>query len=410
MTFPWRSRRVPLAWSNLVHSKAKLLGSLAGITFAVALMFMEMGFQNALLDGMVRLLRGLDADLVILSRSSYSLGFKHPFSSRHLYEAGRFEGVVRVSPVYIETALSRWRNPLTGARRAIRVVAFRPDDRVFLDPGISRQAEALEAPDSALFDTRGKWWIYGGEDLPFWESLWSYGGPRAGTRVELAGRPVRIVGNFDLGSDFLNDGTLLMSDRNYLNYFADRRLDGSQPPQVDLGLIKVDAATREDPAKLKALKERIANTLPAAVVLRAREEVLEGEQAFWLTSTPVGFIFQLGMVMGFIVGTVICYQILHSDISSYLKEYATLIAIGYTRADLVRVVLEEALYLSVVGFFCGAGLAFLLYGVLEWTTRMPYVLDRWRLLSIFVATLLMCLVSACFAARKLWHAAPADLF
>ena len=57
-------RRVPLAWANLVHNKVKLAASLAGITFAVALMFMEMGFYNALLDGMVGLLRKLDADLI----------------------------------------------------------------------------------------------------------------------------------------------------------------------------------------------------------------------------------------------------------------------------------------------------------------------------------------------------------
>ncbi len=92
------SRRVPLAWLNLTHNKLKLLGSLAGITFAVVLMFMEQGFQNSLLDGMLGLFKTFDADLVLISRSSYSMGFEDPFTRRHLFEARRFAEVQTRQP------------------------------------------------------------------------------------------------------------------------------------------------------------------------------------------------------------------------------------------------------------------------------------------------------------------------
>jgi putative ABC transport system permease protein len=45
---------------------------------------------------------------------------------------------------------------------------------------------------------------------------------------------------------------------------------------------------------------------------------------------PSAFIFGLGVAMGFIVGIVIVYQILYTDVSDHLAEYATLKAMGYT--------------------------------------------------------------------------------
>ena len=407
-----RMSRTPLAWSNLTHSKPKLLGSLAGITFAVALMFMEMGFQNALLDGMVRLVEKLDADLIIVSRSSYSFGFKAPFSRRRLQEVQRFADVEQVSPIYLDSNFSRWRHPLSGLRRSIRVVAFRPEDHVFLDPALASKAESLQATDTALFDVRGKWWLYGGAARSAWkiyEYLWSDDGPAAGTVSELAGRSIRLVGRFELGADLINDGTLLMSEENYRRYLGIGR-PAAPDLLVDLGLIKLRPEVRADPLRVQRVLKEIDASLPDSVVVRAKPDLIAREKKFWLTNTPVGFVFQLGMIMGFIVGTVICYQILSSDISAYLREYATLLAMGYPRIFLVKVVIEEAIYLGLLGFTSGLIVAGGIYSAVEWCTRMPFVLDPWRIAMVFGTTMVMCVASACLAARKLYKAAPADLF
>lgn len=387
------TRKVPLAWSNLVHNKVKLFGALAGVTFAVTLMFMEMGFRNALLDGMVGLVRILDADLVLVSRTSYTTGFKQTFPPQRLYEAAQFDGITSASPVYIQTALAAWRNPITGLRRPIRVVAFRPGDDVFLDAVLRHKTEALIAPDTALYDRYGKAEVYG------------VAGP-SGFRTELAGRPLRVIGFFSLGADFLNDGNLVMTDRNFARYFGGRF--GADPGRlpVDLGLIKV----RGGEAAVARVKQQIARTLPPSVTVHTKAELMDEEKSFWLTSTPIGFVFTLGLVMGFVVGTIICYQILFSDISSYLREYATLLAMGYPRTYLVKVVLLEAVYLALLGFACGTLAAFGVYAAAHFQTRLPFELDLGRALVILAATLVMCVISACFAIQKLWRAAPAELF
>jgi len=383
-------RRVPLAWANLVHNKVKLAASLAGITFAVALMFMEMGFYNALLDGMVGLLRKFDADLILTSRTRYTIGFKESFSRRHLNEALQFQDVLAANPIYIETRMARWRVLDSGLQIPVRVVAFRLADEAFTDQEIQAQTAALQVPNSALFDRSGK--------------ARFYGRPRIGDVTELSDRRLHVVGEFGLGADFLNDGNLVMSDRNFLNYFAYRRGADPESLPIDIGLIKVRPGTTD------RVKASLAKALPPSVEVFTKDQFIDNEKQFWLLNTPVGFVFWLGMVFGFVVGVVICYQILFSEISSYIREYATLLAIGYRRVDLVQVVLLEALYLAVMGFVAGTSVSFVCYAMNQKFTCIPFNLSTFRVTLMFAFTLLMCLISACLAIRKLWSAAPADLF
>ena len=383
-------RRVPLAWANLVHNKVKLAASLAGITFTVALMFMEMGFYNALLDGMVGLLRKFDADLILTSRTRYTIGFKESFSRRHLNEALQFLDVLAANPIYIETRMARWRALDSGLQIPVRVVAFRLEDEAFTDQEIQARTAALQVPNSALFDRSGKARLYGR--------------PRIGDVTELSDRRLHVVGEFGLGADFLNDGNLVMSDRNFLNYFADRRGADPESLPVDIGLIKVRPGTTDH------VKASLAKALPPSVEVFTKDQFIDNEKEFWLRNTPVGFVFFLGMVMGFVVGVVICYQILFSEISSYIREYATLLAIGYRRLDLVKVVLLEAFYLAVMGFAGGTAVGFVFYVANQSITSIPFILSPFRVLLVFAFTLFMCVISACLVIRKLWSVAPADVF
>jgi putative ABC transport system permease protein len=286
------------------------------------------------------------------------------------------------------------RNPVTGLRRPIRAVGVRPGDDVFLDPAVRAHARALKGPETAVFDVSGKTDVYGVSSV--------------GVRTELAGRPIHLVGAFRLGADFLNDGTLVMTDRNYAHYFGGP--NGVDPDRlaVDLGLLKL--TRRGDRALAERVKNEVARVLPASVTVCTKDELIEGERDFWLTNTPIGFVFTLGLVMGFVVGTIICYQIFFSDITSYLREYATLLAMGYSRGYLVSVVLQEAVYLGFLGFACGTLVSLGVYAAAQEETRLPFVMDAGRALVVLGATLAMCVTAACFAIQKLWRAAPAELF
>ncbi|GIW80349.1 MAG: ABC transporter [Gemmatales bacterium] len=384
-------RRVPLAWINLVADKRRCLVCVGGIAFAVLLMFMQIGFLNALLDGTVAIIDQFDADIVLTSRSKYSLVVNAPFDRHYLYAVQGFEGVSSAAPLFIEYARSMWRLPGSGLPpRPIRAIGFDPGQPVFLLPEVNRSAPLLKRRNTVLFDAKSK-------DI--------FGQPQVGQQAELGNQAVELVGLFELGTDFVNDGNVLMSDRTFARLFPRARTPYDSLSYVELGLVRL-----EPEADVEAVKKALSKAVDPELSVFTKEEYRHKERHFWLTHTPVGFVFGLGTAIGFIVGMVICYQILSSDVADHLAEYATLKAIGYRDAYLNLVVLQEGVYLALMGFVPGWFASYLLYVQLSFQTGLPMRITWPRGVLVFVLTLLMCVLSGLLAVRKVRTADPADVF
>ena len=67
--------------------------------------------------------------------------------------------------------------------------------------------------------------------------------------------------------------------------------------------------------------------------------------------------------MGFIIGTAIVYQILYTNISSQLVEYATLKAIGFKNNYFLTIVFQQALILSLLAYIPGLLISTILYDI-----------------------------------------------
>jgi putative ABC transport system permease protein len=146
------------------------------------------------------------------------------------------------------------------------------------------------------------------------------------------------------------------------------------------------------------------------VKIFSRQEFIDYEIFYWQSSTAIGFIFTLGTVMGFIVGIVIVYQILYTDIANHLPEYATLKAMGYGNLYLLNIVFQEALILACLGYLPGLGLTLLLYSNTAVATGLPIMMTLARAISVLVLTIVMCCLSGSIAANRLRSADPADIF
>ena len=179
-------------------------------------------------------------------------------------------------------------------------------------------------------------------------------------------------------------------------------------PTVNLGVIRL--VDRADPEAARDRLSKLLNAEAVGVRILTPGRMIGDEQAFWKEHTPVGWIFLLGVVLGFVVGVVICFQVLSSDIRDHLSEYATLKAIGYGNSYLVKVVVRQASLLAVLGFLPSVACADGLYAVLRWAVGLPMKLDGTTVLLVFGLTMLMCLSSAYLAIRKLFKADPAELF
>jgi putative ABC transport system permease protein len=382
---------IALAWKNLTESPKRLATSVAGAAFAVVLMFMENGFRNALLDGTVAAIRRIDGDLVLINPQRYIFSEPLQFPRRRLEQAHGFAGVASASPLYVEAWRTQWRNPATGLSRRIRVLAYPLNDDLLAIEGLRRQHEALERPDTAVADVLSK------EE--------EFGPLHPGVTSELSGHKIAIVGNFALGTDFQNNGNLILSEENFLRVMPARRGASWGSTAIDIGVLRLSQG-----ADAAAVKSALQAALPADVMVLTLPELAAKEQAFWERVTPVGVVFEIGMVMGFIVGMAICYQVLFSEISDRLGEFATLKAMGYTSQWLMRVVVVQALFLAFLGYGVGVALSQLAFRAIHASTGLPMMLKPADAALILALAVLMCTLSGVLAARKLVAVDPAELY
>jgi putative ABC transport system permease protein len=383
--------RTPLAWANLTYQPRRLITALSGVSFAVLLIFMFKGIENAFYDSQIQLLQRLNGEILLVNRLKYTMFIPEQFARSRLSQAQGFAGVVAAYPLYMTDG--DWKNPTTKTVRTVRVLAFNPHDPILPIPGVVEHQSELQAPWTVLLDEKGKAEI---------------GSKQAGIVTELSEQQVRVVGTFRIGTDFASEnGNIIMSDQNFRRYFTNlepgRKSRGSNT--VDIGVIKVAPN-----ANVNALAQAMRQQLPHDVAVWTKDEFLAKEKTYWRNNTSIGFVFSLLAGMGFAVGIILVYQILYTDIADHGAEYATLKAMGYSNRFLFGIVLQESLILAAIGFIPGLGMSLVLYQITANATGLLMQMTVFRAVNILATTFLMCAISGAIAVRRIQATEPAEVF
>jgi len=386
--------KTPLAWYNLAHHKVRTVAAVAGVMFAVVLIFLQLGFRGTAEKTASLVYEALEFDILIRSSKTGRLSQSRPFPRLRLNQAASAPGVEGVSGVLLN--YFRWQSA-RGATRPILALGVFPDSPTFSNEELQAKLRLLTSPKFLLIDrasraefdpANGK--RFGDEDI--------------GTEAELDRRRARIVGHFRLGTTFDADGMVVLSQDGF------RRVQPGWPSgHVSLGLVRL--AQGADPAAvISELRRRFAEQQAVDVDVFTRDEVIQRERWVWLWQQSIGLIFNMGVAVALVVGSVIVYQVLSSDVTNHLPEYATLKAMGYSDGFLSRVVLAQAVILALLGFVPGLAAAQALYFLTARGTGLPLDMTAARVVGVLGLSLVMCIVSGLLALRKLRGADPADLY
>ncbi len=378
-----------LGWMQLKHRPMRLIVAVGGISFAVLLILMQLGFRSALFESAVRFHERMEYDIALFSPDSVFIVRPQPFSLRRLYQAMGVEGVKSITPVYIFPSV--WKNPWNNQRRSITTIGFDPS-HYFLDtPGIEESRHLLQQQNVVLFDSASR---------PEFGDVAGHFAEHGPFKTEINDREMEVVGLFQMGTSFGIDGNVITSDDNWLRLFPERPRD-----EIQLGLIQLD-----DPSMANEIRDRLKAYLQQDVLVMTKADFVERETDYWNSATPIGYIFAFGAIMGLVVGAIIVYQILFADVSEHLREYATLRAIGYRSRFVSGIVLQQAAILAVLGFMPGVLLVHWLYGKAAAATNLPLYLTFDRAMTVFLLTLAMCALSGLLAMRKVQKLDPAEVF
>jgi putative ABC transport system permease protein len=382
-------KRTPLAWLQVSHNPVKLAIGLAGVSFSNLLMFFQLGLLDSIYNSQRKPIDRLRADLVLVSAGYSNMGSLQVFDRSRLYQALGVEGVEGVSPLHISRAT--WITPETRKSFDVYVYGVNLSRPSLAFPELEGQLSRLQPLRNALFDRNSKK-QYGA----IAKELKSKGL----VNVEVNQKQLRIIDTFSLGSTFAADANLIVGENTFYFLFPEKN-----PNKIEMGLIQLKPGS--DPL---AVQRALQPLMSKDVKVLTRAELSNLELNYWKRNSSVGFIFSLGVLVGFVVGSIIVYQILFGDVMNSLPQYATLKAMGYTDRYVISVVIQQSAILAFVGFIPGVLSSMGLYWLLATVTKLSVFMTATRALQVLLLTFVMCVGSGALATRKLVQLDPADVF
>jgi putative ABC transport system permease protein len=382
-------RRLPIGWLQLRNNRTRFFAAVMGITFANVLVFMQLGFKGALLGTIAIPYHQMNADILLSASDMNTMADGSPIPRQRRFQALGIDGIESATSVF--HGRIEWKQP-DGSIRNLDVFGVDPAASAFKNEQIQSQLHHITKLDVALMDRKTRnvsknifKKIEAGEPLVF----------------ETRQRTMNVVGTFDMGGGFTADGYLIVSDQTFLRLFPQRH-----PGAPDHIFVKVSELS-----KLESIMQSLSFVLPKEdTQVRTVSTAINKDVGFQTTQRPVGLIFGFGVMIGILVGIIIVYQVLSTDVADHMKEYATFKAIGYPHRFFLSIIFEEAMILGIVGFMPGLVISTVFYAIVSRVTGLPLQMTIERMSMLLLGSIVMCMLSGALAARKLAQADPAELF
>jgi putative ABC transport system permease protein len=366
-----------------------MLVAICGVSVIVALILTVMSLKEAVIDSTLQVPKSLKGEVIVLGARTQTILRPAPFPKRFLDRLHGIRGVTGVSSVVIENA--RWINPETRQEHPIRVLGLDLEFDVIDLPGINPHDPQLKFKDTVIFDAGSR---------PKFGPVAQRFENGEGFRTEVNGRRVEVCGLTNAGVSIAADGNLFTTHANFQRLF----------PQLGSSRSHIGVLRLQHPEDQTEVARQVREMLGAEARVLTRREMLAAEKAYLQLNDPVDDI--MGMIAGvaFFVGMIIVYQILYTDVVNHLPQFATLKAIGFTGGFLLGIIISEGLILSLLGFWPGLLIAHALAWLAQEATLLPVSITLNYTIGVLLAAMVMCVLAASIAVRKITQAEPASVF
>jgi len=367
---------------NLLAQRARALAAGAGICFAIFLIFLQWGLLQAAKKEFTLLYSYFDFDLAVLSDGYQFMFSAKPFDRVRLTQARALPEVADTFSLNI--GHGGWVDPESRLRSVIMVVGVDPDLSFMSDPLIREQVPRLKSNRDVLIDQ------FSQPDI----------GPlEVGRRAKVNHQEVDVAGFFELGFFFYAEGSILVKNSVFPRYTRRSARD------TTVGLIRL-----RDGADAQQVRDRLARLLPDDVVVMTRDQLIGQEQAYFVNVKPTGIMFQSGVIVAFLTGLVVLFQVTSTDVGTRLREYATMKAMGYGAAAVYGTALAQIVLMSLFAFVPAMGISLWLFRTVSDLTHLPLEMTLSLLAQVLALTLGMNLLAGMVTLNRLSRAHPAELF
>ncbi|MBA3909637.1 MAG: ABC transporter permease [Rhodobacter sp.] len=380
--------RLPIGWLQLTHSRTRFAAAIAGVAFANALVFVQLGIMQSMATATLRPYAFFQADVMISAAEANALAEGGNVARQWMLQALAHPDVASGMGLFLANV--SWQRDTNTL--GLTTFGIDPAQPGFLAPEIAAKTGPLQVQMAGLLDRLSR-------GLPKDEAAGIR--PQAPLSFEASGKTLTLYDTFSGGGGFGGDGYMIVSDQTFLTLFPARQ---SGAPDHILLRLRPGADPDRVSAELRALIS------DKTLRIRSYADAAQEDLTYQQTKRPTGIIFGFGVIIGVLVGLVIVYQVLSTDVADHMREYATFKAMGYGPGFFLGIVFEEALILGLSGFVPGALIGGVLLTVMGMMTTLQLAVTPGMILSVFLGTLVFSTLSGVIATRRLAAADPADLF
>lgn len=378
-----------IAIKMLMGDKVKYIAMICGLTFASFIISQ----QSAILVGLMSRTFGLVTDtsqapIWVMDSSVQYIDDVKPLKDTDLYRVRGISGVAWAVPFFKGLIEARLRNG------TFQNCVFLGIDNSTLIGGppvmLEGKLEDLRIDDGVIVNKVGaedKLASYvDGKKVPL----------KVGDTMELNDHRAVVVGICDVARTFQSN-PVIYTTYDRATYFV--------PAQRKL-LSFILAAPKEG-ISIKELTQRI--TALTGFSAYGAKELKKLTVHYYIKYTGIFINFGVAIFLGVIIGIASTGQTLYNFTLDNLPYFGIYKAMGASNGLLIKMVLIQALLVSLIGWGLGIGLA-ALFGLLSTKTELSFSMPLWLYLFSGFSILSICIVSALVCIRKVAKLDPAIVF
>ena len=370
-----------VALKIIFYDKVRSLITLAGVVFAVALIFAQIGIYLGLMETSSTIIDHTNGDIWITSKNSRNFDFSQPFPERKINQVLAAEGVKDAEKLIVTWGVIKQKQ---GGTEQVEIVGYNPDTGIG-GPWKMKTGHFRDVKNGnyAIVDE---------------SSMRRIGEFNIGDYREILNKRLKVVGTSEEVKSFTTAPIIFTSYKTAQNLGSYVGTDNT------VFIIASVEDGYSDKEVINTLRRSLSN-----VDIYTKDEFSRKTKLYWTIETGVGLSFLITILISFLIGMLIVGQTIYNSTIEYLKEFGTLKAIGATNLNIYQIIFSEALINASIGYVIGLIFTLLSIKIYD-ASEMVFTIKLWVALLVFFLSLIMCLSAAFFSVRKVRKIDPALLF
>lgn len=363
---------VPIARRNLLADKVKLLVAVAGVTLAIVLIIVVHSLYQGVRRETDTFIHNLPGDIWVVQQGTTDLVFSN--SNLPLEGAGALRSVEGARHVYA----------LNG-----RLMAFDVDGRE-----VRTYVMALEFSGGSGMP-EGKEFVPEKGQIILDRTFAKQTGLEIGDKLTYQDKSFTVA-------DVRSIGNVLVTQFAFITPESFREVFGVT------GFANYFLVTVKDGVTADGILESLADKVPGSTVYTTDQFASRASEKGTGDFLP---IIRVILVISFIVGLAVLSLVIYSATIERAREYAIMKVIGASPLSLYRVVISQSMFIAVVGFATGVGLAFGFNEVAgDLVPQFITYIRAQDVALVFGITIFMSIVASYLPINRVARVEPASVF